>query len=154
MNQKVHPLFIEQMQAVTNRFPGSTLQALQYGDHLLCVPDIGLPKGWSPRTVTLLLYLPPGYPFATPANFWTQEVVRVANGGWDSPLAQPHCSNSLNRIPGFRTVRVGTWFSWVPQHWTGRETLLTWLHTVLRRFHAEPIIQGDTDALHNHEESS
>ena len=47
---------------------------------LVVFRGFGLPEVYEPRTVDLLVRLPPGYPDANPDMFWTRPDVRLISG--------------------------------------------------------------------------
>lgn len=55
------------------------------GDTYVLIRDFPLPQCYVPRSCTLLLRLPAGYPNANPDMFWTSPGVRLAAGG--APVA-------------------------------------------------------------------
>lgn len=55
-------------------------QAQPDGWTFLIMPDYPLPEGLSPKTVQLLLKLPPGFPDAAPDMFWLSPQIRTPTG--------------------------------------------------------------------------
>jgi E2/UBC family protein E len=60
---------------------GYVYDVQQAGDVFVTIRDFTLPETYSPRSCTLLLKLPAGYPNANPDMFWTAPNVRLVGGG-------------------------------------------------------------------------
>jgi hypothetical protein len=60
---------------------GYAYDVQQAGDIFVTIRDFTLPEAYSPRSCTLLLKLPAGYPNANPDMFWTAPNVRLVGGG-------------------------------------------------------------------------
>lgn len=112
-------------------YPGTVVNPLSTGGHLVEILNFHLPPGWNQTCVTLLFLAPPGYPAAQPDCFWVEPrepvPVRLEGGG------TPQNTNDTNLIPGLDQPR-GTWFSWHLQHWDpNRDTLLRYVRVILQR---------------------
>lgn len=82
-----------------------------------------LPAGYSPRTVDLLVRLPPGFPDAAPDMWWMAPFVSLASGG--VPAATEHRQTFMGR----------TWQRWsrhfAPGIWRpGTDSLQTYLRLI------------------------
>jgi hypothetical protein len=109
--------------------PDALLTPLPSGAHLVSVPDVQLPEGWSPNRVTIFFIAPPGYPASQPDCFWAAPMGVRFEG------RTPNGSNDANPIPEVPT-QSATWFSWHIQHWNpNRDSLVTYFKVVKRRFH-------------------
>lgn len=117
LEQQFQLLFASQMQA--------TLEGLPDGSHLITVPSIDLPTGWSKNQVSVKFIAPVGYPLARPDCFWTDADLKLANG------AQPQ-NTGPNAIPHVSTPHL--WFSWHVSSWNpNNDNLLTYLYVIKRR---------------------
>ena len=57
------------------------LNVVEEGGWLLAIfRGFELPEAYEPRSVDLLIRLPPGYPDVSPDMFWTRPVVRLRSG--------------------------------------------------------------------------
>jgi hypothetical protein len=65
----------------------------------LVIKDYGLPAGYSPQSVDLLLRLPPQFPEVGPDMFWTDPAVRYADGSIPqaTDLLETYVSRSWQR---------------------------------------------------------
>ena len=61
------------------------------GGEWFIVKQWTLPPGWHKPSIRVLVLLPPGYPPSPPDNFYTDNDVRLANGG-------PPASTSANQV--------------------------------------------------------
>lgn len=114
-----------QFQNLQQYEPGASLTPLVDGSYLVVIPGIQLPNGWSKGTTTLLFIAPVGYPFARPDCFWTDQDLRLANGG----IPQ---NSQLNPVPNF--AGQYWWFSWHLATWNpNSDTLFTYLNVIKRR---------------------
>lgn len=139
---EVHPFLVPQMDAVRSKHPAATIEQLRHGAHVVVVPGVKLSERWTPRAVTLVLLLPPGFPGACPEHFWTQEDVRDAE---ERPIGAPRSSHPNNEITGY-TGKTARWFSWRLQAWNPNScTILTWLNTCRQRFEASPAPRWSDD---------
>lgn len=117
----------QQLEQLRSIHPGAALKRLPSGSHLVTVPNVPMPHGWSQATVTVLFLAPPGYPGAQPDCFWVEPTgLRLENG------ATPQGTNDSNPIP--EEGRRGTWFSWHLQHWNpNSDSLVTYFNVIMRR---------------------
>lgn len=51
-------------------------------DIQVVIHDFDFPAAYAPRKANLLIILPAGYPNANLDMFWTEPVVKLANGAW------------------------------------------------------------------------
>jgi Prokaryotic E2 family E len=104
------------------------LKRLPSGAHLVTLPDIKLPSGWSVQEATILFVAPPGYPGSAPDCFWVEPRGIRLHGG-----STPNGTNDSNPIP--EEGPRGTWFSWHVQKWSpNSDSLTTYLNVIMRRF--------------------
>ena len=104
---------------------GTSLQKLPDGSHLVIVPDVMLPTGWSKSTVVVKFVAPVGYPLARPDCFWTDCDLRLSNGNVPQNTGQ-------NPIPHIGAGHL--WFSWHVSSWNPNfDSLLTYLNVIKRR---------------------
>ena len=116
----------QQFEVLRGYFPSACLEKLPGGPHLIVVPGIELPSGWSKLEVTIKFLAPVGYPLARPDCFWTDHDLRLANGG----LPQNSGPNPLPQIGG-----PHLWFSWHLGSWDpNSDNLLTYVYVIERRF--------------------
>jgi Prokaryotic E2 family E len=114
-----------QFEILSRSAPGATLQKLPDGSHLVVVPAVELPIGWSKRTVAVKFLAPVGYPFAKLDCFWTDPDLRLASGA--NPM-----NTGTNPIPHAATPHL--WFSWHVGSWNPNvDNLLTYLYVIRRR---------------------
>jgi hypothetical protein len=109
---------LQQLPALRERYPQSTVQMLGDGTGVVTVPGIRLHAGWNNSNVTVFFVVPVGYPMARPDCFWTEDNLRLANGG-------------LPKNSALQTVAWGgtkLWFSWHPSSWNpNHDTLRTYV---------------------------
>jgi hypothetical protein len=120
---------IEQhLELLKSIYPEAVLVRLPSGAHLVTIPNVRIPVGWSQEIVTLLFVAPPGYPGAQPDCFWVEPTgLRLVTG------QTPQGTNDSNAIP--EVGQRGTWFSWHVQHWNpNHDSLVTFTNVVMRRF--------------------
>jgi hypothetical protein len=117
----------QQLGALRTICPRADLSRLPSGAHLVTIPDVSLPPGWSIPKVTVLFVAPPAYPAAQPDCFWIEPGgIRLANG------VTPQNTNDANPIP--EVGPRGTWFSWHIQHWNpNTDTLVTYFKVIMQR---------------------
>lgn len=115
-----------QLSAAKDSYPTAELSPLAGGAFLVRVPEFQLPPGWSAPTTGVRILLPVGYPFARPDCFWTDPMLRLANGAM--PL-----NTGMNPLPGVAEPLL--WFSWHVGDWNpNRDNILTYLNVVRQRF--------------------
>ena len=101
------------------------LQKLPDGSHLVIVPGVMLPAGWSKPTVIVKFLRQLGYPLARPDCFWTDCDLRLSNGNLPQNTGQ-------NPIPHIGNQHL--WFSWHVSSWNPNfDNLLTYLYVIKRR---------------------
>lgn len=98
---------------------------LSDGSHVITVPGISLPEGWSAPNTTAKFVVLAAYPHAKPDCFWVDPSLRLKNN------AQPQNTN-IQQIPG--TNHVWLWFSWHATQWNpNRDTLTTYVNVIRER---------------------
>ena len=99
------PIIESQLKLLQTDFPTASASVLPNGGHLIEVPNVQLPPGWSQKAVTVLFIVPPGYPAAQPDCFWVEVNgpgrLRLEGGG------TPQNSNDTNPIPGTQSPATG-----------------------------------------------
>jgi hypothetical protein len=118
----------DQFVALQEIFPGATLTALD-GVHLITLPSVSLPPGWSSPATPIWFVVPNGYPYAPPDCFWADQFLRLENG------QMPQNAQIGNVAPG-QPNRETLWFSWhIQQAWKpGTSDLLTYVKVIRNRF--------------------
>jgi len=107
--------------------PGSLLHKFPDGSHLLVVPDVVLPAGWTKLATEVRFIAPVGYPLSRPDCFWADSDLRLSNGN----LPQ---NTAVNQIPNIASNHL--WFSWHVASWDpNHDNLLTYLYVIRRRLH-------------------
>ena len=105
---------------------GSTCVANPDGSCLVTVPNVVLPAGWTPNTVTVRVIAPVGFPTAKPDCFWTDFNLRLDGGRMPQNSGQSPLPNGPNPL---------LWFSWHLQKWDpNTDSLLTYLRVIENRF--------------------
>jgi len=104
---------------------GATLQQLPDGSHLITVPNVRLPTGWSKQATGVKFLAPVGYPFSKPDCFWADQDLRLANG-------TPPINTGVNPLPHVGPGHL--WFSWHVTVWNPNfDNLLTYWYVIKRR---------------------
>lgn len=115
----------EQFEILRISEAGADRQKLPDGSHLIIVPSVALPNGWSKPAVDVRFLAPVGYPFGKPDCFWTDGDLRLASGN-------PPMNTGNTPIP-----HVGggfLWFSWHVASWDSNvDSLLTYFFVIKRR---------------------
>lgn len=115
----------EQFEILLGQETQANLQKLPDGAHLIMVPSIKLPSGWSKSIVDVKFIAPVGYPFAKPDCFWADIDLRLANGNLPMNAQQ-------NAIPHLGTMHL--WFSWHVASWNPNvDSLITYVFVIKRR---------------------
>lgn len=115
----------EQFQILLGQEHRASLQALPDGSHLVIIPDVKLPSGWSKTTVDVKFIAPVGYPFAQPDCFWADVDLRLSNGNLPMNTQQ-------NQIPHNGSPHL--WFSWHVASWNSNvDSLMTYFFVIKRR---------------------
>lgn len=122
-----HPRIAAELSQLRAQFPGAKVTGQPSGAFLVEVPNVALPSGWSQPTVTILLWIPPGYPAAVPADFWLEPAgTKLPH----RPMPVPSYVN--NPIPG--VGYRGQWYPMRLQDWRpNSDHLLRYAMTVRRR---------------------
>ncbi|MDQ7995274.1 MAG: E2/UBC family protein [Luteibacter sp.] len=113
-------------------YPGAQLQANADGSHLVMLPSVALPPGWSQPSTHVRFVVPVGYPYAAPDCFWADQSLRLATG------MLPQNSANGNPSPG-QPDPATLWFSWHLNAtlWTpGASDLMTYVRVIKKRFEA------------------
>lgn len=118
----------EQFDQLKEQFSEVTLTPSE-GVHLIKVPGLKLPLGWSHQTTDVRFVVPTGYPYAPPDCFWVDGNLRLQDG------QMPQNAQMGNVVPG-QSEQGLLWFSWhVQQAWNpGTCNLLTYLKVIRNRF--------------------
>jgi len=115
----------EQFEILVAQEAQANFQKLPDGSHLIIIPNIKLPTGWSKTTVDVKFIAPVGYPFAKPDCFWADPDLRLANG--NLPM-----NSQQNTIPHIGTIHL--WFSWHVASWNPNvDSLITYVFVIKRR---------------------
>ncbi|WHZ07076.1 MAG: hypothetical protein OJF59_000829 [Cytophagales bacterium] len=105
----------------------AVLIRLPDGSHLVSVPNVQLPNGWTKGVTEIKFIAPVGYPLSRPDCFWADHDLRLANGG----MPQNTGPNAIPHSPGNYL-----WFSWHLATWNpNSDNLLTYLNVIKRRLH-------------------
>ncbi len=144
--------FSEQLKQVQRRWPDATLIEDEHGGHVLEVPGIKLPAGWTPEEITMIVRLPPGFPCTNPRWFYTREIV-LFNG--QHPFYSRINTNAARQLekliligssrerpnkfatPSFGHLvfgPIGQTFMWTLQAWHWRNTMITYVYAMRQRF--------------------
>ena len=117
----------QQIQDLTQKFPGATCVKAPDGSHAVTIPNIPLPQGWEPRTTTVRFIAPVGFPASRPDCFWTDPNLRLTGGrNPQNTGATPMPNVPLQLL----------WFSWHVQKWSpNSDSLLTYLRVIENRLH-------------------
>jgi Prokaryotic E2 family E len=118
----------DQFSAVVGTFPGATMNFAE-GLHLVIIPRVVLPKGWSAQETHIRFVVPNGYPYAAPDCFWADHSLRLEQG------QMPQNAIVGNLMPG-QTDTQTLWFSWhVNTAWNAATCdLMTYVKIIRRRF--------------------
>jgi hypothetical protein len=96
----------DQLEALQQRYPAASLEAMPDGARVLVVPGVGLGEGWSATETTLRILVPVGFPQVNPDCFYVDSTLTLASG------MEPQNSQLQPVFGG--TYR---WFSWHPSSW-------------------------------------
>lgn len=77
--------------------------------------EFSLPEAYAPRSTTVLLKLPAGYPNAAPDMFWTKPDVKLLSGAWPEACAHHEVPGSG---PGAEIYENVAWQRW-SRHFQG-----------------------------------
>lgn len=119
---------LEQQFEVLKGYNGeASLLILPDGSHLVSIPQIPLPNGWTKEYTEVKFIAPIGYPLSRPDCFWADFDLRLGNGG------MPQNAN-INAIPHYNGSYM--WFSWHLSSWNpNNDNLITYLNVIKRRLH-------------------
>lgn len=120
----------DQFAEIADAFPGATLTPVS-GLHLVVIPNVPLPKGWSQQGTHVRFVIPNGYPYAAPDCFWADHSLRLAQG------QMPQNAQLGQLMPGQPDPNT-LWFSWhVQAAWNaGNCELMTYVKVIRSRFEA------------------
>jgi hypothetical protein len=121
----------EQFAMLAQQFPGATCTLVD-GVHLIRLPEVLLPDGWSKPATNVEFVVPHGFPYAFPDSFWTDPDLRLANGQLPTNVQPGYV------CPGQTNVNL-LWFSWhiAPNSWNpSTANLLTFVHIIKNRLEA------------------
>lgn len=114
-----------QLEDLRSEHPEATAEPRSDGTTLITVPHFPLPSGWSQTHAVVQFIAPVGFPMAQPDCFWTDEGLRLANGGVPK--------NAGVQTPAFSTGQR-LWFSWHVSVWNAnRDSLRSFLRAVSNR---------------------
>jgi len=115
----------EQFEILRSYENGAVIQKLPDGSHLIIIPGVKLPSGWSKSVADVKFLAPVGYPFSKPDCFWADPDLRLANGN-------PPMNTGSNPIPHVGSPNL--WFSWHAARWNPNvDNLLTYWYVIKRR---------------------
>jgi len=118
-------LLDDQLKQLSDEFKGATIEKLPSGSHVITIPNIQLPPGWSVQNTSVKFLVLANYPHSKPDCFWIDPMVRLSNG------AVPKSTN-FQIIP--ETGYNWLWFSWHANTWNpNRDSLLTYMRVIERR---------------------
>jgi len=117
----------QQFEILRASLPDASLQPLPDGSHLVSIPNIQLPNGWTKSSTEIKFIAPVGYPLACPDCFWSDFDLRLPNGS-------PPQNTGATPIPYITSNHL--WFSWHLSSWNPNcDNLLTYLNVIKRRLH-------------------
>lgn len=117
----------QQFEILNASLPSAVLQQLPDGSHLVSIPNIQLPNGWTKGSTEIKFIAPVGYPLARPDCFWGDFDLRLTNGSVPQ-------NTGANPIPYIASNHL--WFSWHLSSWNpNSDNLLTYLNVIKRRLH-------------------
>jgi hypothetical protein len=115
----------DQLKELQKEFPLAGITPLPDGSHVVAVPGVKLPSGWSQPQTTVKFLTLANYPNSVPDCFWVEPHIKLANGA-------PPQNTNLQVIPG--TGDNWLWFSWHANRWNpNRDTLSTYLNVIAAR---------------------
>jgi hypothetical protein len=117
----------EQFCALQEVFPSATMTPVD-GVHLVNIPSVELPTGWSSSSTSICFIVPHGYPYAPPDCFWADKDLKIA------PEHPPQNAQIGYVVPGQPNPST-LWFSWHVQAWKPASCdLLTYVKIIRNRF--------------------
>jgi hypothetical protein len=115
----------QQFEILKNYHPEASIIQLPNGSHVVSVPNISLPPGWTKCATAIKFIAPVGYPMARPDCFWADADLRLINGNL------PQNANP-NQMPPSQELLL--WFSWHLTTWNpNSDNLLTYVNVIKRR---------------------
>lgn len=96
----------QQLLALREQYPSATLRVNPDGGHIVHVPDMALPPGWSLPSTDVWAVAPAGYPTVRPDCFFADPDLRLASGGEPASSGQQSLDGIARR-----------WFSWHLSTW-------------------------------------
>jgi hypothetical protein len=117
-----------QFDLVRSVFPDATMAPAEGSMHLITLPQVELPSGWSQSHSHVKFVVPNGYPYAAPDCFWADMTLRLADG------TMPKNAQVGNVMPGQPDTQT-LWFSWhVNSAWKPSCDLMTYIKIIRMRF--------------------
>lgn len=129
---QANPHIDDGMERIRTRWPQASSERNKNGYHLITVPGVALPKGWSKASCTVLFLAPPGYPAAHPDHFFTDVELRLADGSW--PKNVNIGNGALLEMLGWPRWKDSQWWSWHLQMWNPNHgSLYTYMKVIQQR---------------------
>lgn len=130
----------EGIERLRTRWPQSHYSPGRFGQYLIFVPGMTLPKGYivasdkCPATICTVLFIaPPGYPAAKPDHFFTDIELRLENAAFPKGTHPTGSNNSpLKDWPQWEGYCQ--WWSWHLQMWDpNRSNLVNFVAAIRQR---------------------
>ncbi len=117
-----------QFDDLVKQFPDAVL-APSDGVHLVDIPALGLPDGWSLSKSDIRFVIPNGYPYSPPDCFWADAQLRLPGG-------QMPQNTLMGYVAPGQPNNGFLWFSWhVNEKWNPSGcNLLTYMKIIRNRF--------------------
>jgi len=114
-----------QFENLLKDYPEATIEERPDGTFVITIPFIPLNGGWNQDRVSVAFIAPVGFPLSQPDCFWTDDSLRLANGG-------------LPKNTGFQTPPFASnpklWFSWHLAAWNpARNSLKSFIGAIRER---------------------
>lgn len=119
----------DQFSSLIEVFPDSRMTN-ENGCHLVIIPFVTLPKGWSASETHIRFVVPNGYPYASPDCFWADQSLRLENG-------QMPQNTQIGQVVPEQPDAQTLWFSWHVTNgaWNAATCdLLTYVKIIRSRF--------------------
>jgi|SRR5438045_6437950 len=114
-----------QFDSLRRSYPAAAAHRRDDGTALVEIPQFPLPSGWNMQETTVYFMVPLGYPMARPDCFWTNQDLRLVNGGIPSNTG----NNAGHGLPEDKL-----WFSYHPATWNPNlDNLVTYANLIRRR---------------------
>jgi hypothetical protein len=120
-----------QLDDLRRKYPAASIgeERDQFGQRLLSVPGVILPKGWAPTSTTIFILVPDGFPASQPERFYTPEDVRLAHGGCPRNTARGGTG-----FTGGPLTNGLLWWHWRIDRPSYRHTLVQYINAMRQRF--------------------